>query len=122
MTGRVLYRIPTIAVRDELLDDTARGAAVTVAFDKPITDGICTGPDGTVYMTDVENAAVVARTVDGETTTVAADPRMSFPVACEAPGDGWVYFTSNQLHRMPLVLAGEDRRLPPYYLWRVRVE
>ena len=39
-----------------------------------------------------------------------------------AAADGFLYFTANQLNRQPRFHRGEDRRKPPYSLFRVPME
>lgn len=119
MTSEVLYTVPTVALRDGLLSAEERGAAVGVFSEKPISDGMAVASDGGVFVTDVEAERVVTlASPGGDVATWATDPRFSFPVALEVT-ESAVWFTSNQLHRMPLLLASEDRRSPPYYLWRI---
>ncbi len=116
MSSRTLYAIPTDALRAADLDDAARIEQIVAPISpRPLSDGIAIGEDGAVWMTDVEHAAIVVD--DGcHQITVAQDPRMAFPVAIE-PVDGGVWVTSNQLHLMPLLRAGDDGREPPYFLW-----
>lgn len=121
MSGDVLYAVPTAALRDETLTDAARGEEVAPWGPKPLTDGIAADAAGTVFATDVERGAIVRLEAGApalDTLIVLADdPRISFPVAVEAPGDGAVWFTTNQLHRSPL-FGGTDQRVPPYTVWR----
>ena len=116
MTSDTLYQVPTVVLRDPTLNPEARGSAVQEWGQKPISDGMGIAPDGAVFVTDVEAESIAL--LGPERTTFSEDPRFSFPVAIEATSDD-VWFTSNQLHRMPILLAGEDLREPPYYLWRV---
>lgn len=116
MTSEQLYRVPTIALRDGQLTAEDRAATVETWGPKPISDGMAYAPDGAVFITDVEGSRIA--TLDQEVSTVIADSRFSFPVAIEAT-EAALWFTSNQLHLMPLLLAGEDLREPPYYLWRI---
>lgn len=116
MSSRTLYGIPTDVLRQPDLDDAARIEQIVAPISpRPLSDGIAVDDEGLVWMTDVEHAAIVVD--DGShQTTVVRDPRMAFPVAIE-PGDGGVWVTSNQLHLMPLLRAGDDGREPPYWLW-----
>jgi sugar lactone lactonase YvrE len=116
MTSDQLYRVPTLALRDARLSEDERAAAVEPWGPKPISDGMAYAPDGAVFITDVEGSRIA--TMDSELTTVVADERFTFPVAIEAT-DTEIWFTTNQLHLMPILLAGEDLRQPPYFLWRV---
>jgi sugar lactone lactonase YvrE len=116
MTSDALFRVPSVMLRDQQASEEERAAAVERWATKPISDGMGVGPDGAVFITDVENEAIVF--LGPEPTVFAEDPRFSFPVAIEVTDDS-VWFTSNQLHRMPLLLAGTDEREPPYFLWRI---
>ena len=123
MTGRTLWGVPTSVLRDPTATAESRAAAVMAVADKPITDGIASR-DGVVWFTDCEGEAVRAW-AEGDAPElqppVFVDPRMSFPVAVE-PTDAAVWVTSNQLHRMPLIRAGDDARVPPYFLWRIPLD
>ncbi len=119
MTSDQLYRVPTLALRDAQLSSEDRAAAVEAWGPKPMSDGMGYAPDGAVFITDVEGSRIA--TTDQETSTIIADPRFTFPVAIEATETD-LWFTTNQLHLMPILLAGEDRREPPYFLWRVARE
>lgn len=118
MTGRTLWEVPSVALRDVQLRDDERAAQVVAWSPKPITDGITMRADGTLLLTDIENNAIVAIDPEDALAIVALDPAIDFPVAIDADATGAVWFTSSQLHRMPLLLAGQDRRRPPYLLWR----
>jgi hypothetical protein len=45
---------------------------------------------------------------------------MWWPDTLAVTDDGWLYFTANQLHRLPKFHRGKDLREPPWYLFRVR--
>lgn len=115
-----LYAVDTQLLRDPTVDDATRAAALTPLV-KPITDGIAGSADGRLFATDIEGNRVVELSAEGQPVTIAADPRFSFPVALEV-SDGYLWFTTSQLHRMPLLHGGEDTREPPYSLWRVRLQ
>ena len=36
-------------------------------------------------------------------------------------GDGYLYFTANQLNRQPTMHNGQDMRVKPYHLFRIQV-
>ncbi len=36
--------------------------------------------------------------------------------------DGYLYLTSNQLHRQPTMHDGQDERQKPYPLFRIRID
>ncbi len=37
-------------------------------------------------------------------------------------GNGYLYFTANQLHRQPTMHNGQDLRVKPYQLFRIKVD
>lgn len=119
MTNTRLWQIPTEALRDTDLADEARTAAASPAFEKPMTDGMDVLHDGRPVLTDVENAALAVVGPDGVVSSLVRSPAFSFPVAIHVVDERTLYFTSNQLHLMPLLHGGEDRSTPPYFVWRV---
>jgi sugar lactone lactonase YvrE len=118
LTGRELYRAPIRALRDESLDPAARAALVEVAGAKGMTDGIATGPDGALWLTDWSEPAVERRGADGAIQRFAA-PELLLPIAIEPLSGGGALVTTSPLHRMPLVLGGVDARPPTSGLWVV---
>lgn len=54
--------------------------------------------------------------------TVAHDPRLLWPDTLELAADGYLYVTVNQLQRQPNFHAGQDRRRPPFCLFRMKID
>lgn len=58
----------------------------------------------------------------GLTETLAHDLRLLWPDTLSLAGDGYLYVTSNQLNRQPTMHIGQDLRVKPYQLFRLKVD
>ena len=122
LASRRLYSVSTDALLDTSL--TAAQVAQTVKDEgmKPASDGLESDAEGRVYATAYEQNAIVRMKPDGLYETVVSDPRMLWPDTMSLTGDGYLYFTANQLHRQPNYHNGQDLRVKPYSLFRVKVD
>ena len=88
---------------------------------KGASDGLEADSEGRVYATDYEHNAIRVRAVDGSWTTLVHDPRVLWPDTLSLAANGYLYFTSNQWERMPMMHGGTDLRKKPYSLFRIKV-
>jgi sugar lactone lactonase YvrE len=128
--GKTLYYSPLAARRlysvsvDALADPqkaAEAGATVKDLGPKSASDGLESDAAGWVYAGDYEHNGIL-RMKDGVFETVVHDTRLLWPDTLCLAGDGYLYFTANQLHRQGLFHAGKDERRPPYGLFRVKVD
>jgi sugar lactone lactonase YvrE len=105
--------IDDVAVASTVIDEGDRGGA---------SDGLESDADGCVYSTNYEHNAVLRRNPAGVWETVVHDPRLLWTDTLSLATDGYLYITSNELHRMPRYHNGRDLRRKPYALFRVRVD
>ena len=127
LAGRHLYGVPTDALWDREVPDREATRAVTdhgnLGF---ASDGLKHDAAGTLYLTNYEDNAILARRPDGTLETVLHAPRLLWPdtlaVAAREGGGGWLYVTANQLHRQAKFHRGEDLREKPYALFRVKLD
>lgn len=120
LTSRHLYAVPTNLLRDRSVSDEKIAAAVVDLGDKGASDGLETDDRGRIYATDYEHNAI-RRLDNGRWTTIAHDARMLWPDSMSiAPG--YLYFTANQIDRLPLFHEGHDGRVKPYALFRVKID
>jgi sugar lactone lactonase YvrE len=123
LTGSVMWRVPTAALRDPSLDDEAVSAKVERYGPKPTTDGGVMGADGTLYLTAVELDGIAVLRADRTLALLAQDAeRLAWPDGLAMSPDGqWLYVSASELHHV----IGEDLDdLPlhrPYRLLRIRV-
>ncbi len=86
----------------------------------PAPDGMIMGPNGKLYLTDVEHGAIVAYDPEVEKlTSVAADGRLSWPDSLAWGPDGSLYVTTSQIQDMPRFNGGKDMRRIPYHVYKL---
>src|SRR5262249_41414489 len=120
--GRHLYSVSTDALADRNKSDSDVAATVKDLGDRGYaSDGLETGRNGELYLTDYEHNAIHVRDADGGNDRVCvADPRMIWPDSMSATSDnGFLYFTANQLNRQKKFHEGKDLRKQPYSIFRV---
>lgn len=78
--------------------------------------------EGRVYLTAYESGAILFRLEDGTIEELVADPRLLWPDTMSLAPDGYLYVTTNQLHRQPRYHVGVNLRRAPYALFRFPVD
>ncbi len=121
MSARKVYRVAT-----EVLAEPAGIAPLSEAVeywcDKPHCDGFDVDAEGNVYVTDIANNAIGLASPAGYRILAQDDRLLAWPDGVELDAQGeWLYITANQLHRHPLLNAGEDDSQPPFHVLRLRV-
>ena len=120
--GRRLYSVATDALADEGMLGDQVAAAVRDEGDKGGgSDGLESDAAGNLYLTSYEHSAVLRRRPDGVIEPVVADPRLTFPDTLSLAVSRHLYIAVNQLPRQKMFWCGEDRRQPPYSVYRVPV-
>ena len=119
--SRRLYAVPTAALRDETLSDTAVKAQVKDLGEKGAADGLAEDTLGRLYITNYEQSALTRRLPTGEFQTLARDPRLIWPDTLALHG-GYLYVINNQLNRQGGYHFGQDQRVKPYTLMRLKVD
>jgi sugar lactone lactonase YvrE len=123
LVSRRWYSISTTALWDRGAEEVDVGLQVTDEGDKGgAADGLESDDAGRIYATDWEHDSIVRRLPDGTIETVAHDPRMLWPDTMSVAGDGFLYFTANQLHRQAQYQGGQDLRVHPYRLFRFPID
>lgn len=120
LTGHTLYRIKTSFLTDEKLGKHELESKVENVGQTPAPDGMLESPDGSVYLTDLENSAVVrwdpaSRRVD----RIIADKRLLWPDTLSWGPNGEIYVTASQIENMPRYNNGKSARTEPYKLWKI---
>jgi sugar lactone lactonase YvrE len=122
LASRHLYSVPTDPLADPNSTDAALAKAVVDHGDKGASDGLETDDKGRIYATSYESNSIVRLDNDGSFETVVSDPRLLWPDTLALADDGYLYVTSNQLHRQAMLHHGEDQRTKPYVLFRVKID
>lgn len=122
LSSRHLYSIPTALLLDRNSSKDAVAKAVVDLGEKGSSDGLESDDKGRVYAGDYERNSIRQRQTDGEWVTIAHDPRILWPDTLSVAKDGYLYFTSNQLHRQAQFHEGKDQRVKPYSLFRIKID
>ena len=123
INGTRLYAVSTAMLKDRSMSDAQVAATVRAVTGKMPSDGLESDAAGNVYMTDpVTDSIHRWNPKTGLTETLAHDPRILWPDTMSLAGDGYLYFTSNQLNQQPTMHNGQDLRQKPYQLFRIKVD
>lgn len=119
-SGTHAWAVPTALLRDPQVKEATLAKAVRDLGDvEGNTDGIATGPDGTLYITDVtRNGLAQYDPRKGTLSLLAAHDGVHWPDTVTIGPDGHVVFTASHLNRhfAGQVKPGEER----YELWRLK--
>ncbi|MBX8577092.1 L-dopachrome tautomerase-related protein [Pseudomonas cichorii] len=121
LSSRHLYSVPTALLRDPSVTDAELEKAVVDLGEKGASDGLEADAVGAVYAGDYEHNAIRKRLPDGHWQTIVQDSQVLWPDTLSIGPDGYLYFTANQLHRSPGFNDGQDKRVKPYSLMRVKI-
>ncbi len=124
LISRRLYSVPIESLVDRDMGAETVSATVTYEGDKGgCADGLESDAAGYVYATNFEHHAVLRRmAAEGMWETVVSDPRLMWPDTMSIATDGYLYITTNQLHRQPKYQKGQDLRQKPYTLFRIKID
>lgn len=118
-----LYSVSTAALRNEKLSDDQVASTVQLVTGKAPSDGLESDSAGNVYAGDyTSNSIDRIAPSSGMIETIVHDPRLLWPDTMSLSDDGYLYVTANQLNRQPTMHNGEDQRIRPYVLFRVKVD
>jgi sugar lactone lactonase YvrE len=120
LTGHTLYRIQTSFLTDEKLTKRELESKVEKVGQTPAPDGMLEGPDGSVYLTDLEGSAVVRwNPASKRVEPIIADKRLLWPDTLSWGPNGEMYVTASQIENMPRFNNGKSTRTEPYKLWKI---
>lgn len=101
LTGGTLYRVRVEALDDATLDGAKLAAAVEPLGQTGAADGLRMDSAGRLYITAIEQDAVLSYQPDGTLQTVVQDSRLRWPDSLdihEAPGGRQLYVTASRIH------------------------
>ncbi len=119
LTGHTLYRIKTQYLKDVNLSKSDLESKVENVGSTPAPDGMLESPDGSIYLTAIEqNAIVHFDPAIKENSTVVEDKRLSWPDTMSWGPGQTIYVTSSQIQNMPRFNRGRSARVQPYKVWK----
>jgi sugar lactone lactonase YvrE len=101
LTGAKMFRIDTPSLRDFALPAATIASRVTVAGDKPSTDGIAADQRGRVYLSAIEHDGIWRLKPDGVIEILVQDAELfAWPDGLHlGPDERWLYVSVSELHR-----------------------
>ncbi|MFL1895257.1 L-dopachrome tautomerase-related protein [Aquimarina sp. 2-A2] len=121
MGNTKIYRIQSAVLADESKQDIDLTKYIELYANKPKSDGFKVGANGKVYVTDVENSAIVESTPSGMKTIVQSKEDLSWPDGVAIHGN-YLYIVANQLHNLALLNEGKDASKPPYLVLKMKIK
>jgi sugar lactone lactonase YvrE len=121
LVGRTLYRVPIAALLDESLSPAALGDRVERVAETEPTDGMEFDAQGNLYLTSLEWNAIKVLRPDGRIELVARAIDFHWPDSITMSRDGDLIFSTAQFHLLPDFNGGEDKRTPPYKIFRLKL-
>ena len=120
LTAHTLYRIKTADLRNSRLIEAQLSAKVEKVIETPAPDGMIFGPNGKLYLTDVEHSAVVLfDPKEQKIEPVIADGRLSWPDSLAWGPKEALYVTTSQIQNMPRFNGGKDMRSTVYHVYKI---
>ncbi|MCB1196150.1 hypothetical protein KDK77_08185 [bacterium] len=123
LTGKTLYRFNTSYLKDATVHDLEYELRARPYAKNSIVDGITMDHNGNMYLTSLEQNAIVRFNEEKTITQILIqDTRISWPDSVCIGPDGFLYFTASQIHLMPQFNNGADKRTVPYYVFKIDIK
>ena len=118
LSSRRLYSAPTAMLADPAVSATQLEHAVRDEGEDSVVDGMATGLDNSLYLTDIERHAVLRRAANGDLSVIAHDPRLIAPDGLTIK-DNALWLTVGQWGRLPVFHDGHDMQERPWLVVRI---
>ncbi len=120
LTANMLYRVPTADLRNRRLTESQLSAKVETLLETPPPDGTVMGPNGKIYLTDVEHGAInLFDPQKKKLAPVIADGRLIWPDSLAWGPQGTLFVTCSQIQNMPRFNGGKSLHSTPYQVFKV---
>jgi len=113
-----LYRVPYEALINTQLSETELSAEVKTVGEKTMTDGMAMDKQGNIYLSDLENSAIVRKTPEGKLETLLKSASIRWPDGFSFDQQGQLYFTCSSLHQVIGMSAEDIAQNAPYQIYR----
>lgn len=113
-----LYRVPFAALIDKNLPASQLAMQVEAVGEKTMTDGMVMDAEGNVYLSDLENSAIVRRNTDGTLDTLLKSIDIRWPDGFSHGPNDTLYFTCSSLHQVIGMSDDDIAKQGPYQIYR----
>lgn len=113
-----LYRVPFAALIDKNLPASQLAMQVEAVGEKTMTDGMVMDAEGNVYLSDLENSAIVRRNTDGTLDTLLKSIDIRWPDGFSNGPNDTLYFTCSSLHQVIGMSDDDIAKQGPYQIYR----
>lgn len=118
LTGATLYRVRTSALRNPAANPKALAEAVEKVAATFPADGLWMDAQGRVYLSGINQSAVLRLPPGGKIETVIQDSRLEWPDTFSQGPDGALYITASHINDGPQFNSGKSTRTRPYAVFR----
>jgi len=118
LSGSGLYRIRLRDLIDDSLPAAQLAHRVERFSDKPLSDGMSTGPGGNIFITGIEHNAIFVVTPERELQTLLQSRSIRWPDALSFGPDGYMYVADSALQELILQPAEHIAASGPYRIFR----
>ena len=116
-----LFRVPVRTLIDGNLPERQVANQVERVTDKPLSDGLNAGADGSIYVTDVEHGAVYRWHPESKLEMLVRSSRIRWADNLDFGEDGWLYIADSAIPDLVLQTGDHIRDAGPYRIFRVPV-
>lgn len=121
--GSKMFKINAADLTNPSYDEKDILQKISVAYDFKgnWVAGICRDAKGNFYFTDAANNGVRKMDKNGYFSTLVSENDIIWPIAPSIDKDGFLYFTSSQLNRFPLLNDNKNTVEKPWKMWKINV-
>ena len=120
LSGDQMYRVKTADLNDASLSPQALAGKVENYAIKTLSDGLSMDLDDNVYVTGMEQSAILAITPKRGLRTLVKDERIRWPDGLSFGPDGWLYVTCSALQHVIARSGSHMRSQAPFQIFRFK--
>ena len=122
ISSRQLYSVSVDAMMDRSKSEPEVAKTIQDLGVKGMSDGLESDALGNVYVGDEEKAQIKVGKPGGPYRVLAQTSTLYWLDTFSVATDHYLYFTANELQRLPSYHNGNDLRVKPYKLFRVKAD
>ncbi len=113
-----LYRVDTQKLTNPELSDQQLEPFIEKVGLKTMTDGMTSDLEGNIYLSDIENSAIVRMNPSGELETLLKTEQLRWPDGFSFGEDNWLYITCSSLHQV--IGVSNQQNHAPFHIYKFK--